>query len=83
MSATQLSEPPPSHVQASGLGEATPRTLCAHATGTILHPFLDEAASIPMAWVLTPLGVRGVTMHAENVSSTVYDCAIYNQTRAS
>ena len=35
-----------------------------------------------MAWVLTPLGVRGVTMHAENVSSTVYDCAIYNQTQA-
>ena len=80
MSATQLSEPPPSHVQAGGLGEATLRTLCAHATGTILHP--EEAASIPMAWVLTPLGVRGVTMHAENVSSTVYDCAIYNQTRA-
>ena len=75
MSATQLSEPPPSHVQASGLGEATPRTLCVFATGTIFHSFLDEAASIPMAWVLTPL-------HAENVSSTVYDCAIYNQTQA-
>ena len=45
-------------------------------------PSLLEAASIPMAWVLTPLGVRGVTMHAENVSSTVYDCAIYNQTQA-
>ena len=31
----------------------------------------------------SPLGVRGAIMHAENVSSTVYDCAIYNQTRAS